>query len=408
VAFAAGFFYWTPMMWTPMMTNLVDDQFINQPPSPFMQRALDLAALARGHCHPNPMVGCVLVKNGQIVGEGWHRQAGTAHAEVHALHQAGRAARGATAYVTLEPCNHWGRTPPCAQALMEAGVAQVVIAMPDPNPVARGGAAALRQAGIDVILGDGARAAERLNERWLIFVQQRRPFVHAKIAMSLDARVATAAGESQWITGLAARRMGHGWRDGHEAILVGANTLRRDDPSLTCRLDADALDGPLPVRQPLRVVLAGAHPLPTAAKLFHDGAAPTLVIAPDPFYRQHKETVPAAAHIELVGVQAHGNHADPVAVLRCLQERDVVGLLLEGGPTVVAAFLDAELVDRVSAFIAPKLLGPNGAPAFRQADAAQLSAALSLDMVERQTVGADTLLTGRVRNVVKCKAKEST
>lgn len=373
-----------------------------------MQRALGLAALARGHCHPNPMVGCVIVKDDAIVGEGWHQRAGTAHAEVHALRQAGDAAHGATAYVTLAPCNHWGRTPPCANALIAAGVAKVVIAMPDPTPVAHGGVAALRRAGIDVVVGDGAREAERLNERWLTFVRQGRPFVHAKVAMSLDARVATAAGESRWITGPAARRMGHRWRDSHEAILVGATTLRRDDPRLTCRLDADGLDGPLPVHQPLRVVLAGTHPLSAGAQLFHDSAAPTLVMAPDPLYQRHKETLSDAGdHVEIIGVAAHGEYTDPAAVLYRLAERAVVGLLLEGGPTVTAGFFDAGLVDRISAFIAPKLLGPNGTPAFRHADAASLSDALFLHDVERLAVGEDTLLTGRVRWSVQNTAKEN-
>lgn len=366
-------------------------------PSSFMQRALNLAALARSHCHPNPMVGCVIVKHGQIVGEGWHRQAGMAHAEVYALEQAGTAAQGATVYVTLEPCNHWGRTPPCVDALIQAGVAQVVVAMRDPNPVAHGGIDALRQASVGVVVGDGAEEAMRLNERWLTFVRHRRPFVHVKLAMSLDARVATSTGESQWITGVAARHLGHVWRDSHEAILVGANTVRADDPELTCRLAARELQGPLPVRQPLRVVLAGATPLPSDRKLFRDGTAPTLVIAADPYYLQHKAALAGLSqHVELVGVRGSQTYPDAAAILECLYERQLVGLLVEGGPTVVATFLNAGLVDRVSAFVAPKLLGPGGVPAFQQVDATQLAQAPTLEMVEHSSIGEDTLLSGRI------------
>jgi diaminohydroxyphosphoribosylaminopyrimidine deaminase/5-amino-6-(5-phosphoribosylamino)uracil reductase len=375
-------------------------------PSPFMQRALDLAAYARGHCHPNPMVGCVIVKEGvkegQIVGEGWHRRVGTPHAEVYALQQAGEAARGATVYVTLEPCNHWGCTPPCTNALINAGVAQVVIAMRDPNPLAQGGINALRQAGIAVVVGDGAEESRRLNERWLAYLRQQRPFVHAKLAMSLDARVATSSGESQWITGADARNLGHQWRDSHEALLVGANTLRTDNPSLTCRLPSTDLQGPLPVRQPLRVVLAGAQPLPADSKLFQDEAAPTLVIAADPYYRQHKAALAMQGkHVEIIGVLARRGYPDPAGILQCLYQRKVVGLLLEGGPTVVAAFLDAGLVDRISTFVAPMLLGPSGIPAFRHADTAHLDQALTLDITERIAVGKDTLLSGRVRQRVQ-------
>ena len=365
--------------------------------SPFMQRALALAAQARGHCHPNPMVGCVIVQEGCIVGEGWHRQPGAAHAEVNALMVAKEAARGATAYVTLEPCNHWGRTPPCAQALIDAGVVKVVVALRDPNPLAVGGAETLRRAGIPVEIGDGADEAQRLNERWLTYVQQGRPFVHLKVAMSLDAKVATRSGESQWITGPAARRRGHHWRDSHEAILVGANTVRIDDPSLTCRLDPADVEGSLPIRHPLRVVLAGKRPLPSDARLFHDGAAPTLVITTEAHYAMQRSVLAAAGpRVEIVSVATYRSYPDPAAVLQCLYAREMVGVLIEGGPTAASAFLNAALVDRVSVFIAPKLLGPNGASAFRQADAAQLAQALVLKNMQCIPVGEDTLLTGRI------------
>lgn len=402
--YAAGFlFEWAQDLdgRTMQSREMIDTNNTNQlgktTISPFMQRALALAAQARGHCHPNPMVGCVIVRDGSIVGEGWHRQPGTAHAEVNALVTAKEAARGATAYVTLEPCNHWGRTPPCAQALIDAGVVKVVVALRDPNPLAVGGAETLRRAGILVEIGDGADEAQRLNERWLTYVQQGRPFVHLKVAMSLDAKVATCAGESQWITGPAARRRGHHWRDSHEAILVGATTVRTDNPSLTCRLVPGDVEGSLPVRQPLRVVLAGERPLPSDARLFHDNAAPTLVITAEAHYAMQRRALAAASpRVEVISVATDESYPGPAAVLQCLYGREVVGMLIEGGPTVASTFLNANLVDRVSVFIAPKLLGPNGASAFRQVDAAQLTQALALKNLECSSVGEDILLTGQI------------
>jgi diaminohydroxyphosphoribosylaminopyrimidine deaminase / 5-amino-6-(5-phosphoribosylamino)uracil reductase len=373
-----------------------NEQILVDRPSSPMQRALALAAQARGHCHPNPMVGCVLVKEGKIVGEGWHRQAGTAHAEAHALASAGAAARGSTAYVTLEPCNHWGRTPPCTRALIEAGVVKVVIAQRDPNPVARGGVEALRVAGVEVVVGDGATEASRLNERWLTYIQKRRPFVHVKIAMSLDGKIATQRGESRWITGPEARQLGHHWRDSHEAILVGANTLRVDDPALTARLEAESLAGSLPLRQPLRIVLAGQRPLLPDAQLFQDGLAATLVVTTEAYEKIHKPLLNVhRGEVELLSLPGVNGNPDPAALLDHLYERGVVGLLVEGGPDVVASFLNAGIVDRLSTFIAPKLIGPDGIPAFRQTNVLCLAEAPILQEMESRPVGADLYVTGK-------------
>jgi diaminohydroxyphosphoribosylaminopyrimidine deaminase / 5-amino-6-(5-phosphoribosylamino)uracil reductase len=332
------------------------------------------------------------------VGEGWHRQAGTAHAEAHALASAGAAARGSTAYVTLEPCNHWGRTPPCAQALVDAGVERVVIALRDPNPVASGGVEALRAAGVEVVVGDGAAEASRLNERWLTYVQKGRPFVHLKIAMSLDAKIATQRGESRWITGPEARQLGHHWRDSHEAILVGANTLRVDDPALTARLDIERLEGPQPVRQPLRIVLAGQRPLPPDAQLFQDGMAATLVVTTETYEKIHRPLLNAQrGEVELLSLPGVNGYPDPAALLNHLYERGVVGLLVEGGPGVAAGFLDAGIVDRLSTFIAPKLIGPDGISAFRQTNVLCLAEAPILQEMESRPVGADLYVTGKPR-----------
>jgi diaminohydroxyphosphoribosylaminopyrimidine deaminase/5-amino-6-(5-phosphoribosylamino)uracil reductase len=370
-----------------------------RPPSSFMQRALTLAAQARGHCHPNPMVGCVLVKNGVVVGEGWHQKAGSAHAEAHALASAGTEAAGSTAYVTLEPCNHWGRTPPCTLALIEAGVKRVVIAQRDPNPIAAGGVEALRSAGMEVSVGDGGAAAAQLNERWLTYVEQRRPFVHLKIAMSLDGKVATQNGESRWITGPEARHLVHQWRDSHEAILVGANTVRQDNAALTARLNAEQVDGPFPVRQPMRIVLAGHRPLPPDAQLFQDGLTTTLIVTTEEHVNLHKSLLKSPSRtVELVCLPSVDGYPDLATLLDYLHQREVVGLLVEGGPQTAASFFNAGLVDRLSLLIAPKLLGSNGISAFRQADVAHLHDAPILQEMHSHQVGADFYVTGKLHN----------
>ena len=238
----------------------------------FMREALLLAANARGRTAPNPLVGAVIVREGRIVGAGWHRKAGTPHAEVHALAMAGDLAHGATVYVTLEPCSHHGRTGPCAEALVKAGVKRVVTAMLDPNPLVAGkGKAMLEAAGVEVTVGVLAEEARRLNEAYLKWVTEKLPFVTLKTAMTLDGKIATAAGKSQWITGEAARQRVHEMRDVTDAIVVGIGTVLADDPSLTTRL-ADGTG-----RNPVRVIVDSRARTPLAAKVVQDGAAKTLV-----------------------------------------------------------------------------------------------------------------------------------
>jgi diaminohydroxyphosphoribosylaminopyrimidine deaminase/5-amino-6-(5-phosphoribosylamino)uracil reductase len=288
-----------------------------------MHRALELAALGPGY-GPNPRVGCVVLDAaGAVVGEGYHRGAGTAHAEVDALDAAGPRARGGTAVVTLEPCNHTGRTGPCTHALLAAGVSRVVIAATDPNPEAAGGADLLRGAGVQVEQGVLARDGRRLIRRWLFAVTAGRPFVTWKFAATLDGRSAAADGTSQWITGPQARADVHARRADADAVLVGTGTVLADDPSLTVR-DAD---GRPAQRQPLRVVL-GRRPVPATARVL-DGAAPSMLL----------------------------NHRDPAKALAELHDREIRHVWLEGGPTVAAAFWRAGLVDEVLSYLAPALLG---------------------------------------------------
>jgi diaminohydroxyphosphoribosylaminopyrimidine deaminase/5-amino-6-(5-phosphoribosylamino)uracil reductase len=291
-----------------------------------MRRALELAATPGVPLGPNPRVGCVLLdSDGAEIAEGFHRGAGTPHAEVVALAAAGDAARGATAVVTLEPCNHTGRTGPCAQALVEAGIVRVVFAQPDPNPLAAGGAETLRAAGVAVEIGLLEHEARALNRTWTFALEHGRPFVTWKFAASLDGRSAAADGSSRWISNQAARRDTHRLRGDCDAILVGTGTVLRDDPELTVR---DAVDQPLPrLRQPLRVVM-GQRNLPPDARVLNDLA----------------DTVHLRTH-------------DPQVVLADLHARGCEHVFVEGGPTVGAAFAAARLVDEVVAYIAPKLLG---------------------------------------------------
>jgi diaminohydroxyphosphoribosylaminopyrimidine deaminase/5-amino-6-(5-phosphoribosylamino)uracil reductase len=313
-----------------------------------MRRALTLAATPGVPLGPNPRVGCVLLSpDGTVVAEGFHRGAGTAHAEAAALADAGAAARGTTAVVTLEPCNHTGRTAPCAAALIAAGVRRVVFAQRDTNPVAQGGAGALQAAGVVVERGLLVEEARRLNHAWSFAVEQGRPFVTWKFAATLDGRSAAADGSSRWVSSPAARRDTHRLRSLCDAILVGTNTVTVDDPRLTVRDDGDE---PLS-RQPLRVVM-GLRDLQPDRRVLDDSA----------------ETL-------------HLRTRDPRQVLTTLHQRDCQHLFLEGGPTVAGAFLRAGLVDEVVAYLAPMLLGA-GRPAVGELGINSIGEALHLQMCD--------------------------
>ncbi|HSJ50599.1 MAG TPA: bifunctional diaminohydroxyphosphoribosylaminopyrimidine deaminase/5-amino-6-(5-phosphoribosylamino)uracil reductase RibD [Actinomycetota bacterium] len=322
----------------------------------YIERAIALAERGRGMVSPNPMVGAVVVDpGGRIVGEGWHEGAGLPHAEVVALEQAGEAARGATLYTSLEPCSHFGRTPPCVQAIVSGGIARVVAAVRDPNPVVDGrGFQELRAAGVEV--RDGVLAAEaiRQNEAFAKHVRTGLPFVVWKMAASLDGKVAARDGSSRWITGEAARADVHRLRAWSDAIVVGARTAIVDDPSLTVR--QPGYRG----RPPLRVLVDARGRVPATGDLF-DGSAPTLVatteIAP-----QERRTEWALAGAEVVVHEPEGEGVPLGALAADLGKRDVQGVLLEGGPTLAFAAVEEGLVDRVIVYLAPKLIGGVEAP----------------------------------------------
>ncbi|HKA93177.1 MAG TPA: bifunctional diaminohydroxyphosphoribosylaminopyrimidine deaminase/5-amino-6-(5-phosphoribosylamino)uracil reductase RibD [Acidimicrobiia bacterium] len=353
-----------------------------------MARAVALGEHGRRSASPNPWVGCVVVDDhGTTVGEGWHRRPGTPHAEAEALAAAGERARGATAYVTLEPCAHYGRTPPCADALVAAGVRRVVVAMKDPDPqVAGRGLARLRAAGVDVELGPGATHARRSLASYLHHRRAGRAFSLVKTAMTLDGRVAAADGSSRWITGPAARADAHRLRAESQAVVIGAGTALADQPSLTIR-DVD----PPADRQPLRVLLDARGRVPATGPLFDPALAPTLVLTTDAAPAGSVDAWRAAgAKVETV--PAGGGGVDLAAALELLGRHDVLQAMVEGGPTLHGALLGAGLVDRLVAYVAPKLLGPRAVPAFPQPGPGTVADAAAWRLVSATTLGDDVRL----------------
>lgn len=357
----------------------------------YMREALRVAANARGRTSPNPLVGAVIVREGRIIATGWHREAGTPHAEIHALRMAGELAKGATLYVTLEPCAHYGRTGPCAKAVAEAGIARVVVALRDPNPkVAGKGLAMLEEAGIEVKCGLLSREAARLNEAFLKWIETGLPFVALKTAMSLDGKIATFTGASQWITGEAARQRVHEYRDVYDGILAGIGTVLSDDPSLTARLEGGA------GKNPVRIISDSMARTPVQARLMTDGAAPVLIAVTEAAPAGRVEALKAAG-AELI-VAGSGPQVDMTLLMKALGERDITSVFVEGGGTVNFSLLKAGLVDKVYAFVAPKLIGGREAKTPVEGEGfAELSEAVELTRLEAETVGRDVLLTGYVK-----------
>ena len=358
----------------------------------FMRRALELAERGRGLTSPNPMVGAVVVTpGGEIVGEGFHARAGEAHAEVEALRAAGARARGATLYVTLEPCSHHGRTPPCARAVIEAGVARVVAPVADPNPLVSGrGFAELRGAGIDVVTGVGAADAERQNRVFLTAMRERRPHVTLKAVMTLDGKIADLHGGSRWITGERARLQAHRLRSEADAIVVGIGTVLRDDPELTVRLGQ-----PWP-REPLRVVLDTSARTPVGARLIRAGRTAHALIAVGAEASESRVRELSASGATVVSCRTRDGKVDLGALLAELFAREVRGVLVEGGGEVHGAFLDAGLVDRVAMFAAPLLIGGRRATPVIAGAGRELKSAVRLGGFAVTALGDDLFIEADV------------
>lgn len=357
-----------------------------------MARALELAERGRATVRPNPLVGCVLVRGGEIIGEGWHARAGEPHAEVHALRAAGDA-RGATAYVTLEPCAHFGRTPPCTDALIAAGVRRVVVAALDPDPRVDGrGVRALRAAGLEVVTGVLTGEAERQNAVFRTPHLKGRPWVLYKTAMTLDGKIATRTGKSRWITGEASRARVQRWRGELDAIAVGVNTVILDDPLLTSREPG--------ARSPRKIVFDSVARTPPNARLFEpdpsDKPAQVAVFVTEKAPGTRLEALRARG-AEVVCLPQLRGRTDVWGALQALKEQGVQSLLLEGGGTLAWSFFELQAVDEVAVFIGPKLLGGGGSSPLGGLGVTEMAHALTLDELTTETIEGDLLVRGRVR-----------
>jgi diaminohydroxyphosphoribosylaminopyrimidine deaminase/5-amino-6-(5-phosphoribosylamino)uracil reductase len=360
----------------------------------FMARALRLAERGLYTTDPNPRVGCVLVRDGAVVGEGWHRRAGEPHAERLALAAAGDAARGATAYVSLEPCAHHGRTPPCADGLVEAGVGRVVAAMRDPNPLVAGqGLERLRAAGIPAEVGLLAAEAEAVNPGFFQRMRHGRPLVRCKLAMSLDGRTAMASGESQWITGDAARRDVHRLRARSSAVVTGIDTVRADDPSMNVRLEPGELPGVEhsdDVRHPLRVVLDTRLRMPPRARML-ELPGQTLVVCGEGASRSVEAELTELG-AEVLRIPQLGGRLDLVELLRQLARRQVNEVLIESGPTLAGSALGAGIVDELWLYVAPHLMGDAARGLVKLPGVERMADRLALRFADLRRVGDDLRL----------------
>ncbi|HQH50989.1 MAG TPA: bifunctional diaminohydroxyphosphoribosylaminopyrimidine deaminase/5-amino-6-(5-phosphoribosylamino)uracil reductase RibD [Candidatus Hydrogenedentes bacterium] len=361
-----------------MMTSSADRQY--------MRRALELAAKGKGRTSPNPMVGCVIVRDGKVIGEDYHRRAGEPHAEVLAIEQASGDVRGATMYINLEPCTHEGRTPPCVDLLLEKRPARVVVAMSDPNPKVSGeGIYRLRQAGIDVEAGVLEEEARKLNEAFIKYITTGMPFVICKAAMTLDGKIATHAGHSRWVTCEESRRRVHQLRNEVDAILVGSRTVMLDDPSLTTRLDAGEK------HDPIRIILDADDYLDEKRRVFEvESTAPTWVVLPE-------ERVCDRAD-EVLHVRRGGDGFDMRHLMTVLAQREVTSVLIEGGGTTHASAFEAGVVDKVMFFVAPKIIGGREAiTAVEGEGVATMDEAVLLERMSAERVGNDLLIEAYVK-----------
>ncbi|MFC4411423.1 bifunctional diaminohydroxyphosphoribosylaminopyrimidine deaminase/5-amino-6-(5-phosphoribosylamino)uracil reductase RibD [Chungangia koreensis] len=352
----------------------------------YMDLALKNARSMKGQTDPNPLVGSVIVNHNRIVGFGAHMKAGEPHAEIHALRMAGEQAKGGTIYVTLEPCSHYGRTGPCALAIVEAGLNKVVIATLDPNPIVAGnGVKILRDAGIEVEVGILEEESRKMNEVFNKFIVTKEPFMTMKAASTLDGKIATYTGDSKWITSTEARHDVHVLRNEHMAIMVGVNTVIADDPELTTRIPNG--------RNPIRIIMDSTLRIPMDAKVLNDGQAKTII------FTSEKYDIEKRSALETLGVEVIPTtgavHTEPKEVVRILGERGISSVLIEGGGSIHSAFLENRLVDKVVHYFAPKLIGGQFAPTFLEgAGAALMKEAIQLKNVAVTQVGPDFKFVG--------------
>lgn len=354
----------------------------------WMHMALQLASKGLGRTSPNPVVGAVIVNNGQVAGTGFHQKAGTPHAEIHALREAGSLAQGATLYVTLEPCCHHGQTPPCTKAIIQAGIGRVVVATLDPNPLVAGkGIQQLRAAGIQVTVGVLEEEARRQNEVFMKYMTAKRPFCALKMAVTLDGKIATAGGDTRWITGPQSRTFTHRLRSRYDAILVGINTVINDDPLLTCRLEER------PIQDPVRIILDSKLRIsPTARVVNLSSEAPTIIVTT----RHHdpeKKSLLERRGVEIIPVDDERGKVNLRSLMEVLAHRNITSVLIEGGAQVAAAFLEANLVDKLYWFMAPKIIGGQAALSSVSGQGrSQLKDAWQFEIHETNRLGDDLLM----------------
>jgi diaminohydroxyphosphoribosylaminopyrimidine deaminase/5-amino-6-(5-phosphoribosylamino)uracil reductase len=358
----------------------------------WMVRALELAARARGRTSPNPMVGAVLVRDNQLLGEGFHAYAGSDHAEVAALREAGPAARGATLYVSLEPCCHFGRTPPCVEQILQAGVCRVVAACEDPNPAVSGkGIAALRAAGLSVEVGILAEEASRLNEAFFTHVRTGRPFVTLKVAASLDGKIATRTGDSRWISGESARRRVHQLRNEVDAVLVGIGTILRDDPRLTTRL------GIADQRDPIRVIVDNLARCPLRANVVNRASTAPTILAVSQMAPRTKLEALQQEGMQLIVVENSPRRVSLERLMEALGKRGILSVMIEGGAEINASALREGIVDKVLVFLAPILIGGKSTPTAVGGEGIEtLNQALRLREMRIERFDGDILVEGYI------------
>ena len=368
----------------------------------YMQRALDLAARALGRTSPNPAVGAVIVQDSRIIAEGFHRKAGRPHAEIEALKNLTDTAMGATLYVNLEPCSHHGRTPPCVDAVVKAGIKRVVIGMEDPNPLVKGrGIRRLRRAGIQVKTGILRQACEQLNEDFSLFIQTGRPMVTLKLAASLDGRIATVSGDSRWISGASSRQLVHELRNQVDAILVGSGTVKSDDPQLTCRIRGG--------RDPLRVILDSRLSTNPQAQTYTQKSTASSLIATTPVGARRRQLFAQLdpAQVEIVALPAQNRRVPIQLVLAELGKRGIKHVLIEGGGQVAASALHENVVDKVLFFYGPILLGGDGQAMIGTLGISQVAAGKKLHTIQVTQRGEDVVVSAYVHRpgekTHKCK-----
>ncbi|WP_196596274.1 bifunctional diaminohydroxyphosphoribosylaminopyrimidine deaminase/5-amino-6-(5-phosphoribosylamino)uracil reductase RibD [Pectinatus frisingensis] len=358
----------------------------------YMQTAINLAKNAVGRTSPNPMVGAVIVKNNRIIGCGWHKKAGTPHAEIHALQAAGELSQGATLYVSLEPCSHFGRTPPCCDAVIKAGIKRVVVAITDPNPKVSGrGIKKMRDAGLEVVTGVLENEAAKLNEVFFKWIETGFPFITIKSAMSLDGKTATASGQSKWITNEASRTYGHHLRDINDAIMVGINTIIADNPTLTTRLAAGG-------KNPIRIITDSTGRIPLDAAVLNDNAALTLVVVTAKASPLKIAALKAKKNVDVIIADAAETAGINLTDLfKQLAQREICSILIEGGATLIGNIVEEKLADKAYFFIAPKIVGGKSAKSAVEGPGIKnLADALTLASPVIKNLDGDFLISGNL------------